>query len=494
MAANHLVLVGEANALKQLGADQATQFLDVTPHLDAKPWWIVGAAYRLITAQADLVPDDVVPVIARHALADLEAATKGALVDLPAFTGSRYLGAIAVLAGISERLSDEHASRMLAYFEAQTPVEPNHHRYHDEDEAKGVAGILATHPELADRALEHLVRLLSRSELSRRARAHEAVTDRMAQARPLLEELAKSNNAWARELLDSENPEEASAQQVQEARVRLEQQLVHTPGVVTVGSGSSSVPESVLVRTLPVRDQQAALGQLLERGASPYVSAPDRASYLIAASNLRPPTDKGKRSELLDRALTLVLSPPESVADELDAHFQHPLGAVRVSRSRGTRGEAAHLAATLARTRQDRERVRTAVLGLIGDEAVSELWATRALQRLGDTMAPDVGFLSGQNWALRSLSAILWSRTTEPEPVGYRLAADPDVRIRRVLASHLAQNQADEDMDTLVAPSGGASAAARRRDARTTILRFLREDPCFSVRKAATAATPTVPE
>ena len=159
------------------------------------------------------------------------------------------------------------------------------------------------------------------------------------------------------------------------------------------------------------------------------MSAPDRASYLIAASNLRPPTDRKKQVEFLNRALVLVLSPPESVADALDAPYGHPLGTVQINYRRDTRGEAAHLAATLAHTQQDKERVRTAVLGLIGDESVSELWATRALQRLGDTMAPDLGFLSGQNWALRSFSAILWSKTTEPEPVGYRLAADTDVRV-----------------------------------------------------------------
>lgn len=491
MAANHLVLAGEVNALKQLGADQATQFLDVTPHLNAKPWWVVGAAYRLITTQADLVPDGLVPVIADHVLADLEAAKKGTLVDLPGFAGSRYRGAIAALAGISERLTGEQADKVLAYFEAQPPVEPNHYRYHDEDEAKATAGILATHSELTERGLKHLVHLLGRSEVSRKAKTLGALTDRMTQARLLLEELTEADNIWARELLASEYPEKVSAAQIQEARARLEEPLVHIPGVFTVGSGSSSLPDSILVWTLPVRDQQAALEQLLERGASPYVSAPDRASYLVAASNLRPPTNKVKRTALLDRALGLVLSPPDSAADEVEASYQHPLSAVRIIRRQDTRGEAAHLAATLAKTRQDKERVRTAALGLVGDEAVSELWVTRALQRLGDTMAPDVGFLSGQNWALKSFSAILWSKTTEPEPVGYRLAADTDVRIRRVLALHLVQSQADEDAGTLVVSPSGASAAAKRRDARTTLLGFLREDPCFSVRTAATATTPT---
>ena len=491
MAANHLVLAGEINALKQLGADQATQFLDVTPHLNAKPWWIVGAAYRLVTAQADLVPDDLVQVIADHALVDLGAAKKGTLVDLPVYEGSRYRSAIAALSGISERLTDEQADKVLAYFETQPPVEPNHYRYHDEDEARTAAGILATHPELAERGLKRLVQLLSRSEVSRKAKTLEALTDRMTQARPFLEELAEADNVWARELLDTEHPEKVSAAQIQEARARLEKALVHTPGVFTVGSGSRSLPDSALVRVLPVRDQQAALGQLLERGASPYVSASDRASYLLAASNLHPPTKKVKRTALLDRALSLVLSPPESAEDEAEASLRHPLGAVRMLRGRDTRGEAAHLAATLAKTHQDKERVRTAALGLVGDEAVSELWVTRALQRLGDAMAPDVGFLSGQNWALKSFSAILWSKTTEPEPVGYRLAADADVRVRRVLALHLIQSQADEDAGTLTVSPSGASASAKRRDVRTTLLGFLREDPCFSVRKAATAATPT---
>ncbi len=491
MAAAHLVLAGEVGALKRLGADQDIEFLDVTPHLNAKPWWVVGAAYHLIAAQADLVPDDTLAFIADHALADLETAQEGTLVDLPTFVGSRYLGAISVLAGLSERLSDLQAEKVLTFFEAQPPVEPDRHRHQDEDEAKTVAGVLVTHPELTERGLKHLVHLLGRSEVSRKGKTQDAVTDRLDQARTLLEQLAKEGNGWAREILNFEHPEQVSTVQVHEARARLEKPLVHIPGVVTFGSGSGSLPDSVLVRTLPVRDQQASLGQLLERGASPFVSAPDRAGYLVAASNLRPPTSKVQRTALLELALGLVLSPPKSEADEAEAHYRHPLGAVRVSRRRDARGEAAHLASTLATTRQDKERVRTAALGLVGDEAVSELWVTRALQRLGDAMAPDVGFLSGQNWALKSLSAILWSRTTAPEPVGYRLAGDPDVRVRRVLASHLVQSQADEDAGTLAVSPGGASAAARRRDARATLLGFLREDPCFSVRAAATAATST---
>lgn len=341
------------------------------------------------------------------------------------------------------------------------------------------------HPPLADRALAHLVALLSRSEVSRKPKTHDAVTDRMEMASPHLAALAEEGNLWAREVLATESPERVDANEIQEARARLEASLEVTPGVVTVGSGSSSLPDSVLVRTLPRRIQQAALEQLIERGANPHVSAPDRGAYLLAASNLAPPRDKTSQKALLDRVIGLVLSPPESAADAAEAQFGHPLGAFRITGNTDSRAQAAYLAAGLARTRQEKERVRAATLGLVGDDTVSEVWATRAVQRLGDTMAPDVGFLSGQNWALKSLAAILWAKTTEPAPVGYRLAADPDVRVRRALAAHLTASQADEDAVTQPQGVSATDGADHRREAQTSLLKLLQSDPCFSVRAAA---------
>lgn len=491
MAANHLVLAGEINALKRLGAECPTRFLDVTPYLDATPWWVVGAAYRLIAAQADLVPDDLVPLIADRVLADLEAASGRTLIDLSRFTGSRYLGAIAALAGISERLSLAQADHALSYFEGQPPLDPGQYRFQDKDEAMTVAGILTTHVKLEDRALTHLVGLLGRSSGSRNATTSQAVIDRIPQARTLLGELAEMGITWARETLDSEYPEKASDAQLQEARARLEEPLTHDPGVLTIGSASGSIPDSILVRTLPEPDQQAALSQLIERGGDPYVSSSDRAQYLIAASNLRPPTDETERTRLFSRALTLVLSPPEYVEDTLNAPLGHPLGAFRVNGIRDSRGQAAHLAATLASTTHEKERVRAAVLGLIGDETVSEVWATHALQRLGATMAPDVGFLSGLDWALRSFSATLWAKTTQPEPVGYRLATDADVRVRRTFAMQLVLRQAEDERAFSSSSSSDTHADQRRHETRAAILKILRDDPCFSVRVAAAPPVPS---
>lgn len=487
LAARHLVLAGEISALKQLGTQHTTEFLDVTSYLSAKPWWIAGAAHQLIAAQSDLVPDVALAKIVSHVFAELTAAQDGTLIDSRTSTGSRYLGAIATLAGISERLSKDQAGRVMTFFESLPPVDENHYRHQDEDEAKAVAGILTTFPELSDRALPHLVALLSRSQGSRKQKALDAVTVRMPEARPLLEKLADASDPWAQELLGVEHPEEAAPAQVQEARARLEKPLEHEPGVFTVGSGSRAISDSILVRTLPTQDQQAALAQLIERGSDRFVAAKDRSSYLLAASNLQPPLDTEQRQGAFERAIALVVSPPRNAADSIDEDHQHPLGAFRVLGFRDSRGEAALLAATLASTKAEKERVRSAALGLIGDGTVSEVRTTQALQRLGETVSSDVGFLSGQNWALRSLSAILWSETTTPDPVGNRLAADRDVRVRRTLALHLAQNQARESDGTAPTASSDSSFAERRREAREAVLRILREDPSYSVRTVAAA-------
>jgi len=138
----------------------------------------------------------------------------------------------------------------------------------------------------------------------------------------------------------------------------------------------------------------------------------------------------------------------------------------------------------LARTLSDRVGVRAVTLRLVGDGTVSEYWVTRALQRLGDALAPDVGFLSGQNWALKSLAAILWSKTTQPSPVGIRLAADPDVRVRRALALHLREAQ-EAEVSVTTATEIGDERVAAREAAREEVLEALRRDPAFSVRRTA---------
>lgn len=479
LAAHHLVRAGEIKAIEALAEANNKVFLDVIEDLSATSYWIAGTAYRLIASQADLVPDEKVDDIVAPALAVLENARAGTLVDLVGFAGSRFLGAVSALAELATRLIHAQAETVLEFFEAQGDVDPGHYRYHDDNEALAVAGIAATQPHLRARALKHLVGLLARADGSRNARTLRPLTDFFEEARLHLEALS-ANSAWARELIASEEPTAVDPLEAAQALERLVRPLTHVEGVWSGGGGGQAIADSVLAMARGAQERSAAIDQLLERADHPRVGSPERAAYLVAGSNLVDDLTDDVRTRFLERALTLISEPSASLADAMNDEFSHPLGAMRMGRTHDARAQAAHLAATLASSPAEKALVRDLTLGLVGDESVSEYWVTRALQRLGEALAADVGFLSGQGWALRSLAALQWVKTTRPTPVGGRLAVDPDVRVRRALATALSEiTEAAEETD---------------RDlemARTTVLKMLSADPCYSVRSIVAHPSPS---
>ena len=115
----------------------------------------------------DRQPDDLIGIITTHLIGELTAAETGSKPDLRSFATSRYNNAIKLLAGIADRLQCSAADEVLDHFEKQPPVEANHYRYHDEDEATTFAKIASTHSQLTTRAITHLVALLGRSESAR---------------------------------------------------------------------------------------------------------------------------------------------------------------------------------------------------------------------------------------------------------------------------------------------------------------------------------------
>ena len=78
----------------------------------------------------------------------------------------------------------------------------------------------------------------------------------------------------------------------------------------------------------------------------------------------------------------------------------------------------------------------------------------------------DLGFLSGQGCAARSLAAAIWARHPFPPHLGARLATDLDPRVRRALAEGLPKvDPASEQMD---------------------VRQLLVRDPAYSVRRCLT--------
>lgn len=468
LAAGHLARAGEVKAIERLGLAHPTRYLDVSGLLAGTSYWVAGTAYRLVATQADLVPDAAVDAIADSALEVLDAARNGSLIDLVGWAGSRYLGAIAALAGIASRVSPDRAERCLAYLEGQPAVEPGHYRFHDDDEAAAVAGIAAAFPALRGRALPHLVVLLGRSQTSRSAMSVQPVEDHFQDVQGLLTALAAGGNTWAQEFLASREADRVPGETAEAALARLTTPLVHTPGVHGFGGGGSAITDSVLVSGLPSARLEDALLEQMRRADDRLVPSGDRSSYLVAAANLALSIDAPTRAVHVAEALRLVVAPSPSEADAFGTPFGHPLGAVRIPGPGDSRAQAVHLAASLAESEEDKEEVRQAALRLIGDD-VSDYWLTRAFQRLGDAMLPDAGFLSGGDWALRSLAALLWARTGSPPRVGHRLLADADVRVRRALARSLTDEASG-------IPAG---------DAREEVRELLTADPCHSVRTAA---------
>jgi hypothetical protein len=463
LAAHHLARAGDVTAIKELGEAFPRRFIDATPDLDAPNYWTVGTAYRLIAKQADLVPDDLVGKVAARILAELTAAETGHLPDLRAFSTSRYLGALSALAGIAHRLTMSQGDAVLTHFEAQPPMGVDHYRLHDEDEATIVARIGLSQSTLVQRAITHLVPLLARSQSARGNMTQRAVDKYIELARDHLARYACEGNSWAQETLAFHDSEANAPEVVEEALNRLTTPLNHQPGVYSMGTGA--VGDSMLVRALPPTRLEPAIAELLRRANNPHVGSSDRGQYLIAASNLAHQLDEADRDKHFASALLCASSPTPSEHDDFERQYSHKLGAMRIANANhNSRDKAIFLAACLATNDAQRAQVRSLAYALLDAEVDSDYWLTRGLQQLDGAVKDDVGFLSGQGWAFRSLAGILWARHGGPPQVGMKLANDLDVRVRRAFAEALANSEVKK-----------LHEYARVR---------LAHDPCYSVRMA----------
>ena len=470
LAAHHLARAADASGMKELATRFTNRYIDVDDSLDAPNYWTVGTAYRLLAVEADLIPDEKVSDIARKFLAELANKDTGALLDDGSSVSSRYLNTVKTLAGIADRLTLEQADAVLTHFEKQPPLEPSHYRSHNEDEAVTVARIVLSQPDLRQRAVKHLVPLVARSQRAREKMiVMDALADSEEMARPFLKEQASAGNQWAREMLATLFGDEIPAQDTDAALKRLTAPLEHAPGVSSIGTDAFG--DSALISHRSPEEKNRAIGELLRRAEDTRVALANRSDYLLAASNLVEGLDEPVRRKHCEAAIRVATTPVPSMLDESQAASNHPLGAVRMSFDSGsTPAKALYLAACLAVDEKQCARIKHLTYQQLGPDDRTNYWATRVLQRLGDTDAlnDDLGFLAGQGWASRSLAAIIWARHPFPPHLGQRLATDPDPRVRRALAETLAE----------------VESAPEQADARQTLV----NDPAHSVRMALLTA------
>jgi hypothetical protein len=262
-------------------------------------------------------------------------------------------------------------------------------------------------------------------------------------------ELTAQDNRFAGALLAliTDEPSEAQLADASAAAEQLKAPSRNTAGVVSVGTGA--VRQSLLARHLPPDERAVLVQAQLDRAASPYEPGSNRADYYLAGANLS--ADLENVEALFAEALLRAGDPKPSHADLFANLGNHPLGMFRTTgMTTDTRAYAVLLAAALARTEEQKTRVRTSALGLLGAGQNSGYHAVRALQILGaEELFHHVTLLAvHQDWAARSLAAVTWPGSTPTDAtVGLLLARDPDQRVRRSLAGALRKADHSEPTD-----------------------------------------------
>lgn len=459
-AAFHLAQAGDAKAIIDLGSS-ATAYIDLTALLVKEPYWVAGTVYRLLAAEADLVPDDQIGRIAKNIIKDVRRAEAGRLIDFPIMQNSRLNGAHKALASIAARIDGTTARKLLDALINRGDVQAGMSRLSDESDATTLAIIADKHDCLRQPSLEALVDILERAPEAASSRTHDTIKRFFPLIKERLTRLALAGNSWAQESIAVSEPTLNSQAEMEAAFQRLSTPIIHKPGQMTVGS--RAIADSLLLQGATGMDLLPVVRELLTRANDPRNSSEDRNDYVLGAVNLVDRLAEEARTALFNVALDMTISMRTS---DLEFPWLGTQGPDDDPRRAGhdddPRHRAAYLAACLATTEDQRQRLRKSSFLLLVENGGTSVWATRALWRLGDVLSEEMGFLSGQGWALRVLAARLWAHASEAFYIGLRLARDPDSRVRQSLAE--------------------AIVSAPHHENHVEPLRLLRDDAHFSVR------------
>ena len=421
--------------IENLGKSVSGCFINNIQDLDASNYWTVGTTYRLLSIQADLIPDDLIDVVLAHAVSDLELLSDRSMIDSRLSPSSRYNNAIKCLAAIVDRIDFDLAEKVLDYFIVSGWISGMEHRLYDEYVAVILAEISLKFETLVPDVIPGLVAVLGRSYPSRKQVCMQAIVKNSDIAsRPLLE-LAQGENDWANEVLvylGESFPEKEDV--VARAFENLSSPLVHEDGVYEVGT--RAIDDALLVRTLPSSKLYQVISQLFARANDPKVCYSDREKYLLAILNLSEKIDTDYYLEYYDKAKWIIESSVASEWDVLEAEFTHPLGFYRMNQGkRGDRAAAAFVAAKFAQTLAQKHEVKSLIYSLMLYEDQSLL--ARALYCIREIVADDFGFLMTQGSEIRSLVAYLWPKGSGDSYIGDLLVEDSDAGVRRSLAEGL---------------------------------------------------------
>jgi hypothetical protein len=461
LAAHHLIQAASYESARTLAETLGDTFLDVSEYTKGSVFWIAATAFEFAAAQADVIPDEQVDAVVDTAIDAINRIMAGTQADSAFLSPQLYLSTFKLIAALSDRLTVSDGQRVLALLEGSITVEEGYYRPTDESHIAIAVGIASHNNEIRDDALRHLVGLFQREPHHFGQSAGKVLEDNLDTVGTQLRQMASEGHSRAAALLAGAQPGEVSIEDAESAAARLREPTSNTHGRYSFGT--NAIAKSLLARTLPAADRAECMRMLLSNAQSLYEGAGNRNSYLLAAVNLSNDLEGEHYDEFFPIALALAAENPPSEVDDLHTGMRNPLGVFRRSGTTDSRNTAVYLAAVLARTDDDKRAVRDAVIKLIGvvDED-EEYYLTRALQVLRSELGEIVTILAKSGWALRSLAAITWAKSSGlPAELGEELSRDPNVRVRRALAQEILK-----------------SNAAHTNSVRTT----LESDPRWSVR------------
>jgi hypothetical protein len=445
LAAYYTIGAGDPKEARAVAAAFGDVYHDVTEWMTSPLSWVASSALQFASEQADLIPDEDLDAVVELALNAINDVATGTRLDSPILSPQIYLSAYGLLAALAERLSERHARTLLEMLADAVVVKEHHYRRTDESHIEIAAGIARAHNgELRATALEQLVGLYARGAHPFRVSARNTLLRNLDQVRDRLEEMAGNGHHEAGALLGYSDPDHVSPEAAQAAAQRLSEPTTNGPS--GFGTGTGAVNDSLLAAVLPVEQRIPCIEMLLANAASPWEPSSNRDSYLIAASNLTDDLDEEHRAQFLDAAMNFAANPPPSQADAFNASMSNPLGAMRIHDRSDSRPAATFLAGRLAESALEKRLVRDAALRLIGVGSDDDYRVTTALQLVQSELGDSIGLFAQGSWTLRSLAAILWAESTDlPDDLGLAFSQDRDVRVRRALASALANAEHRQD-------------------------------------------------
>jgi hypothetical protein len=494
LAAFHRIRCGDADAAGKVASQTIDAFLDVTAELNRPTAAERSAAYTVLTAQPDLIPDELVNVIAERAMDDIEDARAGKTV-LTIFSGRGVLVSAAyAAAAVAGRVSGQLPGQLMSALDWRLDQEKGTVVWTDEPHLRMLVAIAAgDDDDNASAAFDRIARLFGLESPALRGHGRDlapAVKRRSDGVRRVLVSLAEQGSQQAAEMLAGWSltgaPGRASTRDAAEESAWLaaapfaEQaaERLATPPDGTSGRASMLVgfpDDAGLVTILDPAEIDRALTGLLDVAADRLHLAIARQQALTAAS-IFVAGDTGDRlgaerlAEVFSLACQYARGEHDGSAMDDMANRTHLLSSGRVNMgdiSLATYGLC--LASRASRTPEERSTViGIAAQTVRGHPAEIVLngvaHALAALPSLaGAPSAVSIASLiNSPSESLRSAGALHWTLVYAPaeseedsDGLGAQLAGDHAPNVRRGVANNLAVVAARSGL------SGAGGAAAR---------------------------------